>query len=87
MSEMSVDYVRDKEGKSQEIKSTRGEIYDRNGVLLAYNELAYAVTIEDDGTIRIEGTKSEWTAGVVPPILPDGTMPEITDCIVKAGEA
>ena len=27
---------------------TRGNIYDRNGVLLAYNKLAYAVEIEDD---------------------------------------
>ena len=29
------------------IPSTRGKIYDRNGELLAYNELAYSVTIED----------------------------------------
>lgn len=29
------------------IPSTRGNIYDRNGNLLAYNELAYSVTIED----------------------------------------
>ena len=29
------------------IPSTRGNIYDRNGNLLAYNELAYAVTIRD----------------------------------------
>lgn len=29
------------------IPSTRGNIYDRNGELLAYNELAYSVTIED----------------------------------------
>ena len=35
--------------KTQEIKSTRGNIYDRNGNLLAYNELAYSVTIEDNG--------------------------------------
>ena len=27
----------------------RGNIYDRNGNLLAYNELAYSVTIEDNG--------------------------------------
>jgi len=27
---------------------SRGRIYDRNGVLLAYNELAYAVVIEDN---------------------------------------
>lgn len=29
------------------IPSTRGKIYDRDGDLLAYNELAYSVTIED----------------------------------------
>lgn len=33
--------------KEKNINSTRGKIYDRNGVLLAYNELAYNVTIED----------------------------------------
>lgn len=29
--------------------STRGNIYDRNGNVLAYNELAYSVTIQDTG--------------------------------------
>ncbi len=33
--------------KERTISSTRGKIYDRNGKLLAYNELAYNVTIED----------------------------------------
>ena len=33
--------------KERTISSTRGQIYDRNGNLLAYNELAYSVTIED----------------------------------------
>lgn len=32
------------------LPSTRGNIYDRNGELLAYNELAYSVTIEDNGS-------------------------------------
>lgn len=35
--------------KTKEVKGTRGNIYDRNGKLLAYNELAYSVTIEDNG--------------------------------------
>lgn len=35
--------------KTRTIKSTRGNIYDRNGKLLAYNELAYSITIEDNG--------------------------------------
>lgn len=33
--------------KTRDIVATRGNIYDRNGNLLAYNELAYSVTIED----------------------------------------
>lgn len=33
--------------KERTIASTRGNIYDRNGKLMAYNELAYSVTIED----------------------------------------
>ncbi|MDD6434945.1 MAG: penicillin-binding transpeptidase domain-containing protein [Clostridiales bacterium] len=39
--------------KTQEIKATRGNIYDRNGNLLAYNELAFSVTIEDTGDFDI----------------------------------
>lgn len=34
--------------KTKEIQGTRGKIYDRSGNLLAYNELAYSVTIEDN---------------------------------------
>lgn len=33
--------------KTRDLSSTRGNIYDRNGNLLAYNELAYSVKIED----------------------------------------
>ncbi len=33
--------------KTRDIASTRGNIYDRNGNLLAYSELAYSVKIED----------------------------------------
>ena len=33
--------------KKRTIASTRGNIFARNGELLAYNELAYSVTIED----------------------------------------
>ena len=36
--------------KNMSVAATRGRIYDRNGVLLAYNELAYAVKISDSGT-------------------------------------
>ena len=34
--------------KTRTIQANRGNIYDRNGVLLAYNELAYSITIEDN---------------------------------------
>ena len=34
--------------KENTLKSTRGNIYDRNGELLAYNKLAYSVTMEDN---------------------------------------
>ena len=36
--------------KERITSGTRGSIYDRNGKLLAYNELSYSVTIEDNGT-------------------------------------
>ncbi|MCR4956305.1 MAG: peptidoglycan glycosyltransferase [Lachnospiraceae bacterium] len=35
--------------KSKDIVATRGSILDRNGKVLAYNELAYSVVIEDNG--------------------------------------
>ena len=41
--------------KTRSLSSTRGNIFDRNGKLLAYNELAYGITIEDNGTYSSEG--------------------------------
>lgn len=38
--------------KERSIKSTRGNIFDRNGNLLAYNELTYSVTLEDNGNYK-----------------------------------
>jgi penicillin-binding protein 2 len=40
-------------------EATRGNIYDCNGILLAYNELAYSVTISDSGSYRNERIKGE----------------------------
>ncbi len=33
--------------RTKDVPATRGNIFDRNGTLIAYNELAYSVTIED----------------------------------------
>ena len=44
------DYINNfemKQKKERFIDAARGNIYDCNGVLLAYNKLAYSVTIED----------------------------------------
>ena len=38
--------------KERTINSTRGNIYDRNGKVLAYNELSYSVTLENSGTYK-----------------------------------
>ena len=45
--------------KERTLSSTRGNIYDRNGKLLAYNELAYSVTIEDNGTYSSTSVKNQ----------------------------
>ena len=36
--------------KTRTIKSTRGNIRDRNGQLLAHNQLSYSIILEDNGT-------------------------------------
>lgn len=45
--------------KERTLNSTRGNIYDRYGKLLAYNELAYSITIEDNGTYSSTAVKNE----------------------------
>lgn len=45
--------------KERTLNSTRGNIYDRNGILLAYNELAYSITIEDNGTYSSPDAKNK----------------------------
>ena len=49
--------------KELSLPGTRGNIYDRNGVLLAYNELAYSVTITD--TIESGSGKNEKLNGII----------------------
>ncbi|MBO5070922.1 MAG: peptidoglycan glycosyltransferase [Roseburia sp.] len=45
--------------KERTLNSTRGNIYDRNGELIAYNELAYSITIEDNGTYSSTKAKNK----------------------------
>ncbi len=45
--------------KTESIAATRGNIYDRNGNLLAYNELVYAATISDTGTYSSTKVRSQ----------------------------
>lgn len=47
-------YVEQKTLRTITLSSTRGNIYDRNGVLLAYNELVYSVTMQDTGLTGYE---------------------------------
>ncbi|MCI8280428.1 MAG: peptidoglycan glycosyltransferase [Lachnospiraceae bacterium] len=44
--------------KERTISGTRGNIFDRNGKLLAYNELSYTVTIEDSGVYENNDSKN-----------------------------
>ncbi|MCD7866126.1 MAG: peptidoglycan glycosyltransferase [Clostridiales bacterium] len=41
------------------VEGTRGNIYDKNGVLLAHNELSYTITLEDNGTYDTTDEKNE----------------------------
>lgn len=45
--------------KTQSIDATRGIIYDRNGNVLAYNDLSYAVTITDTGEYETAKEKND----------------------------
>ena len=45
--------------KEQILTGTRGKIYDRNGKLIAYNELAYSITIADTGSYNSVKEKNE----------------------------
>ena len=45
--------------KTKEILGTRGNIYDRNGEILATNKLAYSVQIEDNGSYEDREQKNK----------------------------
>ena len=47
-----------KSEKIRDIKSTRGNIYDVNGVLLAYNEVSYSIVMEESGLLNTNAEKN-----------------------------
>lgn len=55
--------------KTRYIKSTRGNIFDRNGELLASNKLSYTLTIEDNGTYDSNREKNLALNGIAYKIL------------------
>ena len=64
--------------KTKEVQGTRGNIYDRDGELLATNRLAYSVTIEDDGAYEDNDHKNT--------VIND-TINRVIDIIEKHGDS
>ncbi|QNM05825.1 penicillin-binding transpeptidase domain-containing protein [Qiania dongpingensis] len=52
--------------KTVNVSGTRGNIYDRNGNLLAYNKLAYAVTVGDTGVYANGYQRNEMLLRLIP---------------------
>ena len=50
--------------KTRVLKSTRGNIYDRNGTLVASNVLSYSLTFEDNGSYETTRQKNLTLNGV-----------------------
>ena len=55
--------------KERTLNSSRGNIYDRNGELLAYNELAYTITIEDNGSYDSTKDKNKQLNAMIAEII------------------
>ena len=64
-SEYLDNYVELTEGETS-LDSTRGNIYDRNGYMLAYNDLAYSVTYTDTGVYSNGYEKNEMLKELIP---------------------
>lgn len=62
--------------KIRYLKGTRGNIYDRNGKLLAYDELSYSVTVEDIGKLGTNEEKNSMIYSLIKTIEEHGN--EIT---------
>ena len=65
------EYVQLTEGTAS-IPSTRGNIYDRNGKLLAYNKLAYSVTYTDSGVYDNGYKKNDMLLQLIPILKKNG---------------
>lgn len=55
--------------KDRVIKSTRGNIFDRNGEIIASNVLAYSITLEDNGSYETTREKNLTLNGVAYQVL------------------
>ena len=64
--------------KTKVIQGTRGNIYDRDGELLATNRMSYSVEIEDNGSYQNRTQKNE---------ILNETINETIDLIEKCGDS
>lgn len=74
------DYVNDfnmRTTKTRTLKSTRGNIFDRNGEVLASNELAYSITLEDNGTYESDRIRN---------LTLNGTAYQVLQILTKNGD-
>ena len=55
--------------QTQAVNAARGNIYDKNGKLLAYNELAYSISIIDNSKYATDAEKNETLNGELAEIL------------------
>lgn len=55
--------------KTTEVSGTRGNIYDTNGELIAYNELSYCISIEDNGEYDTTAEKNAAINAVITELI------------------
>lgn len=67
--------------KERVLNGTRGEILDCNGKVLAYNELTYKVTLEDNGTYAKSSERNEALNSIIARVL--GVLEENGDSFVN----
>ncbi len=67
--------------KERVLNGTRGNIFDCNGKVLAYNELTYKVTLEDNGTYAKSSERNEALNSIIAKVL--GVLEENGDSFVN----